>query len=83
MGLHVPWLSYVVMPFHSSSLGHVLALVSSSIPVSQKGQVAAHRWYFIHWAALGISHIPIHLALTAYNIVQCYTTYQMPPMLAQ
>ena len=43
----------------------------------------AHGWYFYKLGSLGISHIPIHLVLIAYNIVQCYTTYQMPPMLAQ
>ena len=82
--LHAPWLSFVFYAFsYSSSPDCVLVLVLSSIPMSQKGQMAAHGWYFIHWAALGISHIPLHLALTAYNIVQCYTTYQMPPMFTQ
>ena len=36
----------------------------------------------IHWATLGISHIPIHLVISAYNIAQCYTIHQMPPVFA-
>ena len=32
---------------------------------------------------LGISHIPIHLAIIAYNIAQCYTIHQMPPTFAK
>ena len=37
----------------------------------------------IHWVTLGISHIPIYLFITTYNIAKCYTTHQMPPTFAQ
>ena len=76
--LSVPLLSYMDYAF----------LIYYWCPVIPFPASPVDSWWpvggiLISWAASDISHIPIHLVLIAYNIAQCYTTYQMPPTFSQ
>ena len=54
-------------------LSHVIG--TSSISGSLQAEWwAVYRWYCHSLGVFGHSHIPIHLVLITYNIVQCYAS---------